>query len=171
MRDIMVKMIIFMHRTLAMTAATVVILLLPPVVGQMAQPEMQVGMLACEMAPRTSVTLRSVQSIRCHFVPDGRDAQQAYIGEIETVGPDVGVSTGGVLVWDVLASTRGQPAGGLAGVYVGVNGDISVSGGEGPNVLFGGSARTIVLRPLALEGEIDVALGLGLSSLKLAAAY
>jgi hypothetical protein len=166
----MVKMIIFMHRTLAMTAGTVSLLLLPPVVGQMAQPGTQVGMLTCEMAPRTAVTLRSLQSIRCRFIADGKDAQQAYIGEIETVGPDVGDSTGGVLVWDVLASTDDPPAGGLAGVYVGPNGDISVDSGGGPNVLFGGSARTIALRPLALEGEINVALGLGLSSLKLATA-
>jgi Protein of unknown function (DUF992) len=43
--------------------------------------------------------------------------------------------------------------------------------GAGVNVLFGGSNRTIALRPFALEGEIEVAIGLGVSSLKLATAF
>jgi hypothetical protein len=75
------------------------------------------------------------------------------------------------LAWDVLASTGASPAGGLAGVYAVVNGDISVGVGVDANVLFGGSNRTIALQPLALEGDIEVALGLGLSSLKLATAF
>jgi hypothetical protein len=164
------KLIMFMPRTLAM-ATTVVLVLLPPVAGQTAQPGTQVGMLTCQMAPRTGLSVGFVQSIRCHFIPDGGYPQQAYIGEIDTVGVDVGITTGGVLVWDVLASTGSPPAGGLDGVYVGSSGDISVGVGVGVNVLFGGSNRTITLRPVALEGEVEVALGLGVSGLKLATAF
>jgi hypothetical protein len=163
-------MIMFMLRTLVMIAAVVPVLL-PPVAGQTEHPGTHVGMLTCQMAPRTGLTMGSLQSISCHFIPDGGHPQQAYIGEIYTVGRDVGITTGGVLAWDVLASTSGRPAGEFAGVYVGTSSDMSVGGGTGVNVLFGGSNRTIALRPLALEGEIEVALGLGISSLKLATAF
>jgi hypothetical protein len=168
MRNIVGKMIVLMHRTLAMATAAVFVLL-SPAAGQTAQPGTHVGMLTCQMAPRTGLTVGPVQSIRCHFVPDGGYPQQAYMGELATVGLDVGITTGGVLAWDVLVSTGGSPAGDLAGVYVGANGDIPVGVGIDANVLFGGSNRTIALQPLALEGEIEVALGEGLSSLKLAA--
>jgi Protein of unknown function (DUF992) len=170
MRDIAGKMIIFMHRTLAKAAAAV-LASLSPAAGQTAQPGMQAGMLTCQMAQRVDVIVGSVQSIRCHLTPDGGYPQQAYIGEIDTVGLDVGSTTDGVLVWNVFASTGGPPAGGLAGVYVVANGDISVGVGVGTKVLFGSSNRSIALQPLALEGEIEVALGLGVSSLKLATAF
>jgi Protein of unknown function (DUF992) len=170
MSDIVRKMIIFMHRTLALATAAV-FGLLPPAAGQRTQPGTQVGMLTCQMAPRTAVTMGSVQSIGCHFIPDGKYPQQAYIGEIDTVGLNVGITTDGVLVWNVLALTSSPPVGGMDGVYVGTNSDISVSAGVGADRLFGGSNRTIALQPVALEGEIEVALGLGISSMKLAAAF
>jgi Protein of unknown function (DUF992) len=164
-------MIMFMLRTLVMITAVVPVLL-PPVAGQTEHPGTHIGMLTCQMAPRAGLTMGSLQSISCHFIPDGGQPQQPYIGEIDTVGRDVGITTGGVLAWDVLASTGGQPAGEFAGVYVGTgSGDMPVGGGTGVNVLFGGSNRTIALRPFALEGEIEVALGLGISSLKLATAF
>jgi hypothetical protein len=163
-------MIIFMHRTLAMVAAAV-LASLSPAAGQTAQPGMQAGMLTCQTAPRIGFMVGSALSIRCHLIPDGGYPQQAYIGEIDTVGLDVGSTTDGVLVWDVFASTGIPPAGGLAGVYVGANGGISVGVGVGAKVLFGTSNRTIALQPLALEGEFEVALGLGVSGLKLAAAF
>ena len=158
----------FMHRSLAMAAAAV-LALLSPAAGQ--APGKQVGMLTCEMAPSIGFIVGSMQSMRCHFIPDGGYPQQAYVGEFDTVGLDVGISTGGVLAWDVFASTGGPSAGGLAGVYVGTNGDISVGIGVGANVLFGGSNRAIALQPLSLEGEVEATLAVGVSSLKLAAAF
>jgi hypothetical protein len=160
----------FMLRTLTM-ATTAVLVLLSSAPGETVQPGTQIGMLTCQMAPRTGLTVGSVQSVRCHFAPDGGHPHQAYIGEIDTVGLDVGITTGGVLVWDVLASTVGPPAGGLAGVYVGAGDNVWVDVGAGVNVLFGGLNSTIALRPFALEGEIESALGLGISSLKLAKAF
>jgi Protein of unknown function (DUF992) len=159
----------FMYRTAAMAAA-IVLALLWPATGQTA-PGMQVGMLTCQMAPRTDLAVGSTQPIRCHFIPDGEYPQQAYVGEIDTVGRDVGTTTGGVLVWEVFASTGGPLAGTLAGFYAGTNGDISVGAEVRTNVLFGGSNRTIALQPFALEGEIEVALGLGVSSLKLTTGF
>jgi hypothetical protein len=123
MRNIGRKMTVFMHRTLSMAAAAVLVLL-SPATAQPAQLGTHVGMLTCQMALRNGLTVGPVQSIRCHFIPDGGYSQQAYMGQLATVGPDVGITTGGVLAWDVLASTGGSPAGDLAGVYVGAHGDV-----------------------------------------------
>jgi Protein of unknown function (DUF992) len=147
------------------------LLLLSPAVGQTAPPGTQVGMLSCQLAPSVGFIVGSVQSMRCRFVPNGGYPPQVYVGEIDTVGLDVGITAGGALAWGVFAPTQGPPAGGLAGVYVGASGDISVGVGVGANVLFGGSNRTIALQPLSLEGEVGVSLALGVSSLKLAAAF
>jgi hypothetical protein len=164
-------MIMFKHRIGAMAAA-VVLASLSPTASQAQQPSgTQVGMLTCQMAPSIGFIVGSVQSMRCRFVPNGGYPQQAYVGEIDTVGLDVGITAGGALAWGVFAPTGGPPVGGLAGVYVGASGDISVGVGVGANVLFGGSNRTIALQPLSVEGEVGVALALGVSSLKLAAAF
>lgn len=92
---------------------------------------------------------------------------QAYEGAINTVGLDVGVSAGGVLAWTVFAPTTGLPAGALAGEYVGASGDIGIGVGVGANVLVGGSARTVALQPLSLEGSIALNFALSVSMLKL----
>jgi Protein of unknown function (DUF992) len=162
--------IMFMHRTVAI-AVVAMLALLSPAAGQTPQAGTQVGILTCQMAPSISFIVGSVQSMRCHFVPNGGHPQQAYVGEMNIVGPEVGITTGGVLAWDVFASTGGPPAAGLTGVYVGASGDISVGVGVGANVLFGGANRTIALQPLFLEGEVEVALAAGVPSLKLDAAF
>jgi Protein of unknown function (DUF992) len=164
-------MIMSMYRTVAI-AAVAVLALLSPASGQTPPPGTQVGILTCQMAPSISFIAGSVQSMRCHFTPNGGHPQQAYVGEIDNVGPEAGITTGGVLVWDVFASTGGPPAAGLTGVYVGASRDISVVVGVGTNVLFGGPSRSIALQPLSLEGEVEVALAAGAApSLKLAAAF
>src|SRR5208283_424258 len=92
---------------------------------------------------------------------------QAYDGAINTVGLNIGISTGGVLGWAVFAPTTGIPAGALAGDYVGVSGDVGIGVGGGANVLMGGSGRTFALQPLSLEGSSGLNISLGVSALKL----
>jgi hypothetical protein len=77
------------------------------------------------------------------------------------------VTAGGVLAWTVFAPTTGLPAGALVGEYVGASGDIGIGVGAGANVLVGGSARTVALQPLSLEGSISLNIALGVSMLKL----
>jgi hypothetical protein len=161
----------FWYRAVVTMIATLLALLSPSSSQAQQPPGTQVGMLTCQMAPSIGFIVGSVQSMRCRFVPNGQYPQQAYVGEIDTVGLDVGFTAGGALAWGVFAPTEGPPIGGLAGVYVGASGDVSVGVGVGANVLFGGSNRTIALQPLSVEGEVGVALALGVSSLKLAAAF
>jgi hypothetical protein len=58
----------------------------------------------------------------------------------------------------------------LAGEYVGASGDLGIGIGAGANVLVGGSARTIALQPLSLQGSLALNVVLGMSALKLRAA-
>ena len=95
---------------------------------------------------------------------------QAYLGALNTVGIDIGITAGGVLGWAVLAPTVGIPAGALAGEYVGASGDL-IGLGAGANVLIGGSGRTFALQPVSVEGSIAVNVTLGVSGLKLRAAF
>ena len=129
----------------------------------------QAGVLTCRLNPSIGFIIVGHQSMECKFQPAGPYPPQAYEGAINTVGLDLGVTAGGVLAWAVLAPTTGVPAGALAGEYVGASGDIGLGVGAGANVLIGGSARTVALQPLSLEGSVAVNIALGVSMLKLRA--
>lgn len=121
----------------------------------------QVGMLTCRLNPSIGFIIAGHQSMECRYAPsNSADPPQAYQGAINTVGIDLGISAGGALAWAVLAPTVGIPAGALAGEYVGAS-------GAGVNVLIGGSARTVALQPVSVEGSIAVNVALGVSALKL----
>ena len=130
----------------------------------------QVGLLRCELAPTIGFLIGSHQRMNCIFHPTAGGPDQHYVGAINTVGLDIGISAGGALAWGVFAPTSGAPAGGLAGIYVGATGEVGVGVGVGANILFGGSNRTIALQPLSLEGEVGVNLAVGMSGLELRAA-
>jgi hypothetical protein len=144
--------------------------LVAPLPAHTQQPA-QTGMLTCQLNPSIGFIIGGVQTMRCRYVPNAPLPPQAYLGEMGTIGPDIGITAGGVLAWAVLAPLNGPPPGGLAGVYVGASGDVAVGIGAGANVLVGGSNRTIALQPLSVEGEVGLAISLGISSLKLVAAY
>ena len=57
--------------------------------------------------------------------------------------------------------------GGLSGNYAGAQGSASVGVGVGGNALFGGSANSIALQPLSLQGQVGVSIAAGLESLEL----
>jgi hypothetical protein len=103
----------------------------------------------------------------CQFTPDGPFPQEGYLGVIDTVGLDIGITGGGAMAWAVFAPTQGPAHGGLAGRYVGATGEIGLGVGVGANVLLGGSDRTVALQPLSVEGQVGVNLAVGLSSLEL----
>ena len=128
-----------------------------------------VGLLTCKLNPSVGFIIAGHQSMECSYKPSGPYPPQAYLGAINTVGLDIGITGGGVLGWAVFAPTRGIPAGALAGEYVGASGDIGIGVGAGANVLIGGSGRTFALQPVSLEGSIAVNVALGVSMLKLRA--
>jgi hypothetical protein len=127
----------------------------------------QVGVLNCRLNPSIGFIIAGHQSMECRFTPNAPEPPQSYDGAINTVGLDLGFTTGGALAWGVFAPTVGTPAGALAGEYVGVSGDVGIGVGGGVNVLMGGSGRTFALQPLSLEGSSGINVSLGVSALKL----
>ena len=84
-----------------------------------------------------------------------------------TIGLDIGVTGGGVIVWAVFAASN-LYAGMLAGKYVGATAEVSIAAGLGANVLVGGSNRTVALQPLSVQGQIGLDIAAGIGELELA---
>jgi hypothetical protein len=137
-----------------------------PAIGQ-APSGTKVGTLNCELAPSIGFIVGSHQPMRCRYTPDGPFPPEFYEGVINTIGLDIGFTSGGVMTWAVVAPTVGPPRGGLAGVYVGASGNVTAGVGVGANVLFGGSGRSIALQPLSVQGQTGLDLTLGVSGLEL----
>jgi hypothetical protein len=133
-------------------------------------PWTQVGGLSCKLAPTIGLIVLSEQKMACEFTPNQPGwPVQRYAGAMTNIGIDLGVVAGGVLGWAVFASTIGPAFGGLAGTYVGASGEVTVGIGAGANVLIGGSARSVALQPLSLEGTAGLNVQLGVSGLELVA--
>lgn len=152
------------HALCILSAATALALMAVPLVSQ--QPYTKAGALSCRMAPTIGLIIGSRQTMRCEFIPE-RGPPEYYSGVISRIGLDLGVTAGGQMAWAVLASVERPARGALTGTYVGGSGDISLGLGVGANVLFGGSANSIALQPISIEGQIGLNLALGLASLQL----
>jgi len=156
---------IFMHR-IAPGLAALAIGLSAPAVAQAPQGT-AAGVLTCQLAPSIGLIFGSQQRMACRFAPNGAYPPEAYVGVMNTIGLDIGITAGGVMAWGVVAPNAGQMRGKLAGKYVGASGSVGVGVGVGANVLFGGSNRTIALQPLSVEGSVGLNLSLGVSGLTL----
>jgi hypothetical protein len=128
------------------------------------------GVLTCKLAPSIGLIIGSQQRMACRFNPNGAYPPEFYVGIMNSIGLDIGVTAGGVMTWGVIAPNAGPMQGKLAGKYVGASGAVGVGVGVGANVLFGGSNRTIALQPLSVEGSVGVNLSLGVSGLTLMSA-
>jgi hypothetical protein len=71
------------------------------------------------------------------------------------------------MAWAVLGSSSATKPGALTGRFVGASGDISLGVGAGANILIGGTAQSVSLQPLSLEGQVGVNLALGVAALTL----
>lgn len=143
--------------------------LVAPAAGQTPPAWTQIGMLSCKLNPSIGFIIAGHQSMECRFIQSAAYPEQAYMGPLNTVGIDIGISAGGALAWGVFAPTIGAAPGALAGEYVGASGDLGLGIGVGANVLVGGSGRTFALQPLSVEGSIAINVTLGVSGLKLRA--
>jgi hypothetical protein len=152
-----------MFRT-ACAAAAVVAAALVMVVGPAdAQPrQIQVGTLTCSMSASIGLIVGSQKNVNCVLKGQPGEPEEAYSGTMTTIGIDIGVTSGGVIVWTVFADTN-RYAGMLAGTYTGATAEVSIAAGLGANVLVGGSNRTVALQPLSLQGQVglDIAGGIG----------
>ena len=145
-------------------AATIVATLAASIVT--AQAATETGVLECRTGPRLGLIVGSFQTMNCVYKPN-IGAAQHYTATEGRVGIDLGFTAGGVLVWAVFAPSNTVAPGALAGTYGGVSGDVALGFGVGANALIGGSARSIALQPFSVEGQVGVALAVGVTGLTL----
>jgi Protein of unknown function (DUF992) len=124
------------------------------------------GVLTCNVASGFGFIFGSSKSVNCTFSPPGGPPQH-YVGSIDKFGVDIGYTSGGVLVWTVLAPTTSPAPGALAGAYGGATASATAGIGAGANVLVGGSGSTISLQPLSIEGNTGLNVAAGVAALTL----
>jgi hypothetical protein len=124
------------------------------------------GMLTCRTPPSLGLIVGSTQRLACQFKGNS-GLTQDYVGRMNRVGLDIGFTAGGVMAWAVLGNSSAIRPGALTGRFVGASGDISVGVGAGANLLVGGTAQSISLQPLSLEGQVGLNLALGVAGLTL----
>ncbi len=131
-----------------------------------AQQNVKIGSLRCDVSGGLGLIIASSHELECWFTSaNGR--HERYYGRISKFGLDIGGTTGGVLIWDVLAADSGRSVGALAGDYAGVGASATVIAGVGANALVGGLRHSIALQPLSVQTQGGLDLSAGVESLTL----
>jgi hypothetical protein len=132
-----------------------------------AQPrQVRVGQLTCTLSAGVGLVVGSQRNVNCIFRGQPGEPDETYTGTMTRIGLDLGVTSGGVIVWTVFADTN-RYAGMLAGKYGGATAEVSVAAGLGANVLIGGSHQTVALQPVSLQGQVGLNVGAGIGELDL----
>jgi Protein of unknown function (DUF992) len=146
------------------------VLALSPLVMTLAAGEasarVKLGVLTCQIAPGVGLVLGSSKGVSCDFSPT-RMQPEHYVGRINKLGIDIGVTGGGAIVWVVFAAHSGYSRYALAGSYGGASAEASLVVGLGANALVGGSGRSFALQPFSVQGQTGVNLAVGVTSLVL----
>lgn len=134
--------------------------------AQAAPKGVKVGMLTCSMSDGWDL-IRTNRDLRCIYYPAGSDQPEHYIGNMDSVGVNLGYREEGKIAWAVLAPSSDVRPGALEGDYAGVTAGATVGLGLDANVFFGGMDKSIALQPISVEGNegVDLAAGIGLVQL------
>jgi hypothetical protein len=159
--------VIFMQRSIIFAGAVAAVVACSA--GASAQQPLQriqVGILECRGGASIGFIVGSVTNLGCVLrvqgVPEDR-----YVATVRKVGLDIGITEESALAWGVYAPVARLGPGDLSGNYAGAQGSASVGVGIGGNVLVGGSANSIALQPLSVQGQIGLNVAAGLESLEL----
>ena len=131
-----------------------------------AQSRTKLGMLECRGGPSIGLVVGSVNTLDCLYTGDD-GFQDRYTATIRKVGLDLGITRETALGWVVFAPTARIGMGDLSGNYGGVSGSASVGVGLGANVLVGGSANSVALQPVSLQGQTGLNVQAGFEGLEL----
>jgi hypothetical protein len=151
---------------LASAAAAALLASFAPASAQQPMQRVQVGVLECRGAASVGFIVGSVTNLGCVFRSDNMP-EDRYIATIRKVGLDLGITQESALAWGVFAPVARLGPGDLSGNYAGAQGSASVGVGFGGNALFGGSANSIALQPLSVQGQVGLNIAAGLESLEL----
>jgi hypothetical protein len=134
--------------------------------AQQPMQRVQVGILECRGGSSIGFVVGSVTNLGCVLRVDGMP-EDRYVATIHKVGIDLGITQESALAWGVFAPSVRLGPGDLSGNYAGAQGSASFGVGAGGNVLVGGSANSIALQPLSLQGQVGLNVAAGLESLEL----
>jgi len=157
-----------MRRSLILAAAAIV-LMATSIAGTNAQQpseRVRVGVLECRGGASVGFIVGSVTNLGCVLRAEGLP-EDRYIATIRKVGLDLGITQESALAWGVYAPVSRLGPGDLAGNYAGAQGSATLGVGVGGNVLVGGSANSIALQPLSVQGQVGISVAAGLESLEL----
>jgi hypothetical protein len=158
---------IFMQRSIIFAGAVAsVIACSAGASAQQPLQRIQVGILECRGGASVGFIVGSVTNLGCVLRTQGMP-EDRYIATIRKVGLDLGITQESALAWGVYAPVARLGPGDLSGNYAGAQGSASVGIGVGGNVLVGGSANSIALQPLSVQGQIGLSVAAGLESLEL----
>ena len=157
-----------MRRSFILAGVAVTMLLASFTGAHAQQPiqRVQVGILECRGAASAGFVVGSVTNLGCVLRADGMP-EDRYVATIRKVGLDLGITQETALAWGVYAPVARLGPGDLSGDYAGAQGSASVGVGLGGNVLVGGSANSIALQPLSVQGQVGLNVAAGLESLEL----
>lgn len=149
----------------ALTAATLVLGTFQA--ADAAPSRVQVGRLACNVAPGVGLIIVSSKRLACTFYRNGSRPER-YTGSINKLGIDIGVTAATHIEWLVFAAarTRYTPHA-LAGSYVGASAEATLGVGLGANWLIGGSRRSYALQPLSVQAQAGLNYSVALAGLTL----
>jgi hypothetical protein len=134
--------------------------------GPAAAQAVNVGTLTCNVASGWGFIFGSSKALNCTFAGVGGHYEH-YTGTITKFGADIGYTSGGVLVWTVVAPVGAMVPGALGGSYAGATASATVGVGVGANALIGGSNNTIALQPLSIEGNTGLNVAAGIAGIQL----
>ena len=127
---------------------------------------LRVGVLECRGGASVGFIVGSVTHLGCVLRADGVPDDR-YVATIRKVGLDIGITEETTLAWVVYAPVARLGPGDLSGDYAGAQGSAAIGVGLGGNVLVGGSANSIALQPLSVQGQVGLSVSAGLESLEL----
>jgi hypothetical protein len=133
--------------------------------AQQPMQRVQVGVLECRGGSSVGFIVGSVTNLGC--VLRGNGVDDSYVATIRKLGLDIGITQESALAWAVFAPVARLGPGDLSGNYAGAQGSASIGVGFGGNVLVGGSANSIALQPLSVQGQVGLNLALGVEALEL----
>ena len=155
-----------MRRFLILAGAVIAMLSTSGANAQAPMTRVQIGILECRGGASIGFIVGSVTNLGCVLRADGMP-EDRYIATIRKVGLDLGITAESALAWGVYAPVARLGPGDLAGDYAGAQGSATLGVGVGGNVLVGGSANSIALQPLSVQGQIGLSVAAGLESLEL----
>jgi hypothetical protein len=120
--------------------------------AQQPMPRVQIGILECRGGASIGFIVGSVTNLGCVLRAEGLP-EDRYVATIRKVGLDLGITEESALAWGVYAPVA--------------QGSVSIGVGVGGNVLVGGSANSIALQPLSVQGQVGLNVAAGLESLEL----